>query len=473
MTADTSLCFASARDLAARLRAKDISARDVLEAHLAQIDRVNPQVNAIVTLVADRAMDAARDADDRLARGETVGILHGLPIAHKDLVATKGVRTTQGSPIFADHVPDFDAAIVERLRDAGAVMLGKTNTPEFGAGSQTFNEVFGVTRNPYDLSKTCGGSSGGAAVALACGMLPIADGSDTGGSLRNPASFCNVVGLRPSPGRVPDWPSADAWSPLSVKGPMARNAADAALLLAAMAGPDPASPLTASESGDRFLHPLDRDFRGVRVAWSPGLGGLPVDPRVAEVIDRQRSMFEDLGCDVVDVTPDFTGADESFRVYRALGMETGLGHLLDANRNRIKQTVIWNIEAGRQLTGPQVASAARARTQLFHRFRQFMDEYEFLLCPVSQVPPFDITTEYPTSINGVDMETYIDWMRSAWLISATAHPAASVPVGFTSDGLPVGLQVVGRFRDEFGILQLAHAIEQLNPAGQQRPAILR
>ena len=232
-----------------------------MEVHLAQIERVNPKVNAIVTLIPEKALDMADVADQALGRGEQVGPLHGLPIAHKDLVLTKGIRTTYGSPLFKDYVPDQDALIVTRLRQAGAITIGKTNTPEFGAGSQTYNEVFGETLNPYDVTKTCGGSSGGAAVALACGMQPIADGSDTGGSLRNPANFCNVVGFRPSPGRVPAWPSQTGWTPTSVQGPMARTVQDAALMLSAIAGPDPRIPISITEKGSVFREPLDRDFR--------------------------------------------------------------------------------------------------------------------------------------------------------------------------------------------------------------------
>ena len=254
------LCALTAVELAARIRAKQVSAREVLTAHLARIERVNPQVNAIVTLVAERAMADATRADEALARGDTPGPLHGLPVAHKDLVDTAGIRTTRGSPFFRDHVPTEDALIVTRIRAAGAVTLGKTNTPEFGAGSQTFNTIFGATKNPYDLTRTCGGSSGGAAVSLACGMLPIADGSDTGGSLRNPAAFCNVVGFRPSPGRVPA--ESGSWSPLSVSGPMARTVADVALLLSAIAGPDPRSPLALQDDGARFRAPLGARLQG-------------------------------------------------------------------------------------------------------------------------------------------------------------------------------------------------------------------
>ena len=275
------LCFLSATELARRMRQREVSCEEVMRAHLAQIDRINPQVNAIVTLLPDRAIDGARAADRRLQRGEPVGALHGLPVAHKDLVATKGIRTTFGSPIYQDFVPDVDAVLVERLRAAGAILIGKTNTPEFGAGSQTFNPVFGATRNPWDLTKTCGGSSGGAAAALACGMLPIADGSDLGGSLRNPASFCNVVGFRPSAGRVPSWPAFNAWFTLSVLGPMARTVEDLALMLTAIAGPDPRAPISIAEPGSVFARPLHRDFRGVKVAWSRDLGGLPLDPGIA------------------------------------------------------------------------------------------------------------------------------------------------------------------------------------------------
>jgi amidase len=269
------LCDLSAVELVARIRRRDVSAREVMAAHLARIERVNPKVNAIVTLVADRAMADAARADETTAKGGPLGVLHGLPVAHKDLVDTAGIRTTRGSLFYRENVPTRDATIVTRIRLAGAITLGKTNTPEFGAGSQTFNSVFGATRNPYDVTKTCGGSSGGAAVALSCGMVPIADGSDTGGSLRNPAAYCNIVGLRPSPGRVPG--NSSTWSPLSVSGPMARSVADVALFLSAIAGHDPSSPLSIAEDGSQFRAPLERDFKGVRVAWWRGLGGIPFE----------------------------------------------------------------------------------------------------------------------------------------------------------------------------------------------------
>jgi amidase len=453
------ICSLTATELARQIHAKELSAREVMAAHLAQIDRVNPKVNAIVTLLPEAAMRQAREADEAIARRDEVGPLHGLPIAHKDLVATRGIRTTYGSPIYRDFVPDQDELIVERLRAAGAITIGKTNTPEFGAGSQTYNEVFGETLNPYDLTKTCGGSSGGAAVALACRMLPLADGSDTGGSLRNPASFCNVVGFRTSPGRVPVWPTETAWFPISVQGPMARTVQDTASMLSALAGPDPRSPIAIAEPGSLFRRPLARDFRGVRVAWSRDFGGLPVDRRVTAAIDAQRPTFEQLGCLVDDAQPDFRDADEVFRVWRAWKFELEFRELLPTHRGQLKETIIWNAEEGAKLTGPQIARAELKRTELYHRVREFMETYEFMIFPVSQVPPFDVMQRYVTEINGIKLPTYIDWMKSCYYITVTGLPAISVPCGFTPEGLPIGVQIVGRHRDDFGVLQLAHAFE--------------
>jgi amidase len=469
MTAE--LCFTTAVELARRIARREVSVTEVVRAHLAQIDRVNPKVNAIVTLTAERALEEARARDAALARGETPGPLFGLPVVHKDLVLTRGIRTTYGSPIYRDHVPDEDALIVERLRAAGAVTLGKSNTPEFGAGSQTFNEVFGRTLNPYDPTKTCGGSSGGAAVALACGMVPIADGSDMGGSLRNPAAFCNVVGLRPAPGRVPVWPSASAWMPFSVQGPMARTVADAALLLSADAGPDPRSPIAVREPGERFRAPLDRDFRGVRVAWSRNLGGLPIDRRVTAALEPQRKAFETLGCLVEDGEPDFTDAREIFQTWRAVAFAARYGPLLAQHRGRMKDTVVWNIEQADRLSARDVGDAEVKRTALYHRVRVFMERHEFLVLPSTQVPPFDVTEPYVSEIDGVRLPTYIDWMRACSDVTVTGLPAISVPGGFTADGLPVGLQIVGRHQDEWGVLQLAHAFEQATGFASRRPPL--
>ena len=453
------ICGWTATEMARRIRDREVSCLEVMQAHLQQIEQVNPTVNAIITLLPEQALEGARAADAAIARGDDLGPLHGLPIAHKDLVPTKGIRTTYGSPIYANEIPNEDGLIVERLRQGGAITIGKTNVPEFGAGSQTFNEVFGATLNPYDITKTCGGSSGGAAVALATRMVPIADGSDTGGSLRNPANFCNVVGFRTSPGRVPTYPSKVGWSPTSVQGPMARTVSDCALFLAAIAGPDSRVPISISEKGEVFLESLDRDFQSTKIAWSQDLGGLPIDPRTTAVIESQRSVFKDIGCLIVETEPDFSDVNEQFLIWRGWGREINQGDNLRNNRDKLKDTMIWDIEQGVKLSGPDVGWAEAKRMELFQRMNQFMNEYEFLICPVSQRPPFNIEQRWVSEINGVKMENFIAWMKSCYYITATGHPAISVPCGFTAEGLPVGVQIVGRYRDEFGVLQLAKAFE--------------
>jgi len=440
--------FPTATELVQRLRSKEISAVEVLEDHLRQIERVNPQVNAIVTLVADQARRRAAQLDEEAAHGRFGGVLHGLPIAHKDLNETNGIRTTFGSPIFRDYVPDFNTPLVDRIQRAGAVTLGKTNTPEFGAGSQTFNPVFGATRNPWDLSKTCGGSSGGAAVALACGMLPIADGSDMGGSLRNPAAFCSVVGYRTSPGRVPKLTTGDVWSNLAVDGPMARTVQDVALFLSAIA--EPAS---------MFAEPLQRDCHGLRIAWCGNFAGVPFDSGVRQIFQASRKTFDALGCITEDAAPDFSGADEAFKVLRALAFHANHGPKLPQYRDQMKATVVHEIERGANVTAQEMEQADRRRNELCARLHQFLRRYDFLVLPTTQVPAFDIELEYVREIEGVAMESYIDWMRSCYFITVTGLPAISIPAGFTPAGLPVGIQIVGRHRDDFGVLQIAHAFE--------------
>ncbi len=470
--ADDNLCFKTATELAQLIRDGSLSAWEVMHAHLAQIERVNPRVNAIVTLVAEQALAQAREADARRAHGDPLGPLHGLPVAHKDLVNTRGIRTTFGSLVYKDFVPDHDQLLVTRLREAGAITVGKTNTPEFGAGSQTFNAVFGATCNPYDLTKTCGGSSGGAAVALACGMVPLADGSDLGGSLRNPANFCNVVGFRPSTGRVPSVPANLGWFPLSVLGPMARSAQDVALMLSAIAGPDPRSPISLETPGSTFAMSLDRDFSGARIAWAPDFAGtIPVDRRVVAAIAPHRATFESLGCVLDEALPDFRDAAEIFLTMRAYMYANAFGPLLDKHRALLKDTVIWNIEEGRKLSALDVGAAEIKRTALIQRMHEFFARYEYLILPVSQVPPFEVDTPYVKEIDGQPMQNYIDWMRSCFYVTVTGHPAASVPCGFTPEGLPVGLQIVGRFRDDLGVLQLAHAFEQATDVGARHPEL--
>ncbi len=468
------LHYTPARRLAALIRARKLSVTEVMRAFIAQVERVNPKVNALVTFLPEQALKVAKALDRRLARkGTAAPPLAGLPIAYKDLVATKGIRTTFGSLVYRDNVPAENAAIVDRLQAAGAITLGKTNTPEFGAGSQTFNRVFGTTLNPYDLTKTAGGSSGGAAAAVACGMLPFADGSDLAASLRNPGNYCNIVGFRPTPGRVPYFPAANGWDTLSVLGPVARTVEDTAFLFAAMAGPDARTPIAQSEPGAMFARPLKRDFRKVRIAWTRDFGGLPMDPRVNAVLDRQRRVFEDLGCIVEDACPDFSGASEAFETLRAVSFAQRFAPLLKTHRKLLKDTVIWNIQQGLALDAARIGRAEGLRSKLFQRMRSFLERYAFLLGPVNQLPPFPADQPYPTRIAGVALGNYLDWMKSCYYVTITSHPAVSVPAGFTADAapLPVGLQITGRYRDDFGVLQLAHAFEQETGSWRQRPPI--
>lgn len=435
----------SACELSRQLRAREVSAREVLDLHLDVIRQRNPELNAIVTFTPELARAQADAADRAAARGEFLGLLHGLPVAHKDVQETQGIRTTFGSPLFADYVPTIDTEIVRRMKAAGCVCVGKSNTPEFGAGSQTFNPVFGKTRNPYDLTKTCGGSSGGAAVALATGMIALADGSDTGGSLRNPASFCGVTGLRTTPGLVPTVPNRCPDSPLTVNGPMGRDCGDVGLLLAVLAG------LPAVPS-------LARDFRGTRIAWLGEVPGMPFEAVVRGVVDKARARFEAMGCLVEEATPDFADADAAFRTLRAFEFYT-LHH--DKPRDRVKETVRQEIERGALLTSDDMAAAHVLRNGLIDRTRAFMETYEFFVLPTVQVPPFDIDQPYVTSINGMDLPTYIDWMRSCYYVSILGVPALSVPCGFTPEGLPVGLQIAGRAGADWDVLRLGQAFEQV------------
>jgi len=466
------VCFLGGRELARLLRERGLSAREVMAAHLARIARVNPRVNAIVAKLDDeKCLALADEADRRLGRGESVGPLHGLPFAFKDLEAAVGFPCTQGSPIFRSEMPAADTVLVERLRRAGVVPIGKTNVPELGMGSHTYNKVYGTTLNPYDLTKSAGGSSGGAAVALATGMLPLADGSDLGGSLRNPGNFNNVVGFRPSVGLVPTAPTAMPFVGFSVKGPMGRTVDDTAFLLSVMAGFDPRDPLGYPSDPTVFARPLGRDLKGVRVAWCPDLGGLPLDRRVRAVLDGQRRSFESLGCVVEDACPDLAGADEVFLTLR-LWMSWNNNHaLLEQHRGELKPEAVWQIESGSRFSGADVGRAMRMHGELLERVRRFQETHEFIACAVNQVPPFDAKLDWPHEIEGVPMENYVAWMKSAYWITATFRPAVSVPAGFTSDGLPVGIQIVGRYRDDLGVLQMAHAFEQATGFGKKRPEI--
>jgi amidase len=459
----------SATRLAAAIRDREVTCVEVMEAHLGRIEAVNPALNAIVSLDAELALRGAAAADRALGGDAAPPPLHGLPIAIKDLEDTAGMRTTYGSPIFRDHVPTEDTLVVARLRRAGAIVIGKTNTPEFGAGSQTFNPVFGPTRNPYDLARTPGGSSGGAAAAVASGMVPFADGSDLGASIRNPASFCNLVGLRTSPGRVPQVPSPYAWNPMGVLGPLARSVEDAVLLLRAMAGPDPRAPLSLDDPPDSLVLGTDIDPHGARIAWSRNLGDLPVEAEVSAVLEDARTALEAMGCIVEDVEPDLTGADEAFEVLRGIGFAHAFGALLETRGEDLKDTIVWNTRFGLSLTVARVADALALQTEMFHRMRGLLGGYDALALPVSQVAPFPVEREWVSEIAGVTMGSYLEWMRSCSRITMTAHPAMSIPAGFTPQGLPIGLQLVGRHRGELALLRLAAGIEQATAVGRRAP----
>jgi amidase len=441
-----------------------------MEAHYDQIEHVNPHVNAIVALLPREEAVAIADRADEAVENGDVGPLHGLPIAFKDVENAVGFPNTSGSPIYRDNYPKQDSVIVERIKGAGAIPIGKTNVPEFGLGSHSYNEVYGTTRNPYDLGRTAGGSSGGAAAALASGMLPIADGSDTGGSLRNPANFNNVVGFRVTPGLVPQSPKPMPWLPIGVKGPLGRTVSDVAFLLSTMAGFDPRDQMTYPSDPSAFAGSLESNPSGLRIAWCPDLGGLPVNRDVRRVIDDALPVFESLGCHVEETCPDFTDAEEVFKDIRALNA-SNMAATMQQHRDLMKPEAIWNIEEGLKLDAADIARAMVRQNQLYERTRQFMTQYDAFVSVVNQVPPFPVEMTWPREIEGVKMETYIDWMRSAYFVTVTRLPAISVPAGFTPDGLPVGIQIVGRFHGDLDLLKLAYAFEQATQHGNRRPSI--
>lgn len=472
-TSGSDLIARTASELASGIRAGTVSCREVMSAHLDRIEQCNPQVNAICTLLPrEESLRLADEADRKRIAGSDLGPLHGLPMAIKDLSATAGIRTTMGSRIFSDNIPEQDSLIVQRLKRAGALVIGKTNTPEFGTGSQTYNDIFGATRNPWNLDKTAGGSSGGAAAALACSMLPLADGSDMGGSLRNPAAFCNVVGLRPSLGRVPTWPNPMAWqSRLGVEGPMARNVADCALLLSVQAGPDERDPLSIQESAEQFRQPLAFDAAGSRVGWTADLGHLPVEKAVRDTCADSLQYLDQCGFVIDQTCPDLKGSMESFTVLRASYYAQFGGTLLQTHRHLMKDTVIENIEAGLRLSGRDITHADAMRTQLYQNVLDFFANHDFLVLPSTQVQPFDVETQWVREIEGIEQHSYLDWMSICCMISTFGLPAISVPCGFTDTGLPVGLQIVGRPRDDIGVLRAAYAFEQAAGFSALRPPL--
>ncbi len=455
-----------------------VSAVDLMRNVYARIEAINPTVNALVNLLDEREALALAAAADQVPIAER-GPLHGLPMAPKDAVAVRGFPTTWGFKPFATRIEEQDSALAQRMRDAGALFIGHSNMPEFGLGSNTFNALFGSTLNPYDLGKTAGGSSGGAAVALATDMLPLADGSDMGGSLRNPASFCNVVGLRPSIGRTPMSRGFGWYGRLVTSGPMAKTVADTTLLFSILAGPDASDPLTLPESGEQFLDALvpaqlDNNHP-IKVAVSEDLGTLPIDPEVRSVIQNTAKVFSDLGAEVVLDHPNLAGAMEVFQTQRAAGLRT-LGRSLDFTlprwRDDAKDTAIWNIERGFALTPDQLLDSELQRTKIYAEVAEFFQNYDVLALPAAQVPPFSIDQEWVTQIDGVDLDTYIDWMAVCCMITVTGLPTLSIPAGFSSDGLPIGVQLVGKPRGDLALLKIAHWFEQSTQFYTQQPRII-
>ena len=480
------LTWLSTRELADLIARGQVSSVEAVTAHLARIEQVNPTINAIVTLDPERALAQARDADERqvAARksGEELPALHGVPMTHKDTHDTAGMRTTMGSPIYADRVPTSDDLVVARLRAAGVITTGKSNVPEFAAGAHTFNPVFGMTVNPYDPSRSAAGSSGGVGAALAAGIQASGDGSDMGGSLRTPASFNNVVGMRPSNGRIPHVPPGHAWAWLAQKGFMARTVGDVALLLSVGSGPHPDGPCSIQEPGSIFDLPelrlgaqLDPDLRGLRVGLSPDLGGmLEVEPAVREVVVAAAEVLTGLGAVVDDSVPDLREADQVFAVQRAHDFVASFGELVRSETarpdgGRVKDTVVWNTRLGLDLTVEDLVAKDQARGRLWRATRRWFETHDVLVLPTSQVLPFDAALEYPTSINGHPMQTYLDWMRAVCVISATGCPAISVPGGFSPEGLPVGIQIVAAPGRDVELLRVAAAFEAATRYADRRP----
>ena len=460
----TALPDLPAAELRRRIGAREVSVSNVIESCLERITALNGTLNAIVTH-NPHALDEARELDHRIARGEDPGLLCGLPVGIKDVTCVKGMRTTYGSPIYADHVPVEDALVVRRLRQAGAVIMGKTNCPEFAAGGNTFNDVFGRTRNPWDPDKSAGGSTGGGAAALASGMIALAEGTDLGGSLRIPASFCGVVGLRPSPGLVPTYPTDWLWDTLQVSGPMARTAEDVALMLQAISGPSDHSPLAQPVAGRDFVAAVKAGVRPwLRIAYCSDVAGIGVDPGIERVCRAAAFSLKEAGAQVEELELDLSAGRSAFLALRGLWFVAQMFPRLD-KRDRFGANVANNVKSGLEVTTKDLAAAEDYRGRLWHRFREFFTRFDYLLTPCMAVPPFPVDQNYPDNIAGKPMQTYIDWIAPTFVLSLTGLPVAAVPAGLDPNGLPVGLQIVGKQFGEEAVLALASQLQRLNPIG--------
>ena len=465
--------YRSAVDQLALINDKSISCVELLNAHIDQLNRINPEVNAMVTLCLDSALKEAKKADERIFKGVVPRALEGLPVAIKDLHMTKGLISTEGSRIYKDRIPDYDSLIVSRLKEAGAIVIGKSNTPEFGAGSQTFNDVFGPTLNPYDRTKTCGGSSGGSAVALACRLVAIASGSDLGGSLRNPAAWNNVVGLRPTLGTVPPRESNIPWNTLSTDGPMGKTVEDVFLQMKVISGSDRLTPITFPESFKQDLQkPLSGSLKGLKIAWGGRLNNRPIDTEVFDITENGVKKFIDIGCDVSYDFPNLDDSDQVFQTYRAYKFAIDhINHVADFP-DFVKETVKWNTQKGLEMYLIDLARAEVLRKSIWKNMVDFFDRYDYFALPVTSVAPFSINQEYPLKVNGVELDTYIDWMWPCYTISVTGMPAISIPCGFTSDNLPVGIQLIGPANSDAGLLQLAYEYQEATEYWKTTPEMV-
>jgi amidase len=453
----------TAREIRSRLSIRDVSPQELLDALTARISTVNPLVNAVPTLCFERAAERARVQDYSGTR------LKGLPIAIKDLIAVAGVRTTWGSKIYENHVPAHSDILVERLEANGAIVYAKSNTPEFGSGANTFNEVFGITRNPWNTDLSAAGSSGGSAVALATGMAWLATGSDLGGSLRNPASFCSVVGFRPTIGRVPVDPGVAAFDRIAVDGPMARNVGDVAMLFDAMVGRDARDPISLYDPPESFETAADQRTAPKRIAFSKDLGVTPVDPEVAALCERAAGRFSDMGIPVEEAHPDFSGLQHVFQTLRAVSYVASLGSLLESHRNALKPEIVWNIEKGLALTSEEIIRAMTERSRIYARAVEFFDRYDLLLSPATVVPPYPIEQRFVERLGDHEFSNYIEWCSIAYAITIIGAPALSVPCGFTASGLPVGLQMASQPGAEADLLGAAMLFEDAAGLSGQLP----
>ena len=465
------LVWRSALDLADLIRRKQVSPVEVVDAVLARIERLNPALNAYCTVTAEEARDAALAAEVEVMTGEAQGALHGVPLSVKDLVFTRRVLTAAGSRLFADHVPDEDAVVVERLKAAGAVMVGKTTTPEFGHKGVTDSPLCGITRNPWNPDLTPGGSSGGAGAAVAAGLGPLAVGSDGGGSIRVPASFCGIYGLKPSYGRVPSFPRFAGWQGVTVIGPMTRTVRDAAAMLDVMAGPDDRDRHSIPADGGRsYLEACDAGIEGMSVGWSPDLGHGRVDPEVEDLCGRAAERFESLGCHVEVVTPSWDDPEEIFRVIAAAETYAAWGHALEDRRADLDRSFAAVLEFGRSIPIDRYLAAVHRREEFWTDVQRFLMRFDFLLTPTVAVPPFPVGRPAVKEINGQAVSP-LGWLPFTYPFNLTGQPAASVPAGFTETGLPVGLQIVGRRHGERAVLAASAAFEAAMPWAERRPPV--